>query len=181
MTGDDGFWVFGYGSLMWRPGFEFLEVQLATVHGYHRAFCIYSWTYRGTRARPGLVLGLDRGGSCPGRAYRVADERVAEVRRYLVERELEYEVYRQVTCRAALADGRRVPALCHVANRACAQYAGKLAERRVVELVLQGEGSTGSCREYLANTVAHLDEMGLADGPLHELARRVETAASTAA
>ncbi|MEE8545962.1 MAG: gamma-glutamylcyclotransferase [Alphaproteobacteria bacterium] len=172
----DGFWVFGYGSLMWRPGFDHLEMHPATLHGYHRAFCIYSWRYRGTRARPGLVLGLDRGGSCRGRAYRVADDKADAVRRYLDDREMEYEVYRQLMCRVGLDDGRRVAALCHVVNRSCHQYTGRLSEQRTVALIRQGRGIMGSCGEYLANTVRHLDEMGIGDGPLHRLEALVRVA-----
>ena len=171
-----GFWVFGYGSLMWRPGFDYLEMHLATLYGYHRAFCIYSWRYRGTRARPGLVLGLDRGGSCRAPAYRVADDQADAVRRYLYDREMEYEVYRQLMCRVALEDGRRVAALCHVVNRSCAQYTGRLSEQRTAALIRQGRGTTGSSRDYLFNTVRHLDEMGLANGPLHRLEALVRAA-----
>jgi len=172
----DGFWVFGYGSLMWRPGFDYLEMRPATLHGYHRAFCIYSWHLRGTRERPGLVLGLDRGGSCVGRAYRVAEEKVGEVRRYLHEREMDNQVYRQLMCAVKLADGRRVRALCHVASRDNAQYAGPLPEPRIAALIRQGRGRGGTCRDYLFNTVRHLDELGLADGPLHRLETLVRAA-----
>jgi cation transport protein ChaC len=177
-TTDGAQWVFGYGSLMWRPGFDYLEAHPATLYGYHRAFCIYSWTYRGTRDRPGLVLGLDHGGSCVGRAYRIAAAEVEAVRQYLHDREMEYDVYRQAMCPVRLADGRRVPALAHVVNRTGRQYTGKLAEPRMVELVLQGSGDMGSCHEYLANTVEHLDDLGIADGPLHRLLAQVERARS---
>ncbi len=177
MGARDDFWVFGYASLMWRPGFDYLEVRPATVYGHHRALCIYSWLYRGTKACPGLVFGLDRGGSCLGRAFRVAADRTEAVRDYLFAREMEYAVYRQVTLAARLADGRRVAAFSHVVDRACEQYAGKLSEARLVELVRQGHGTMGSCRDYLVNTVAHLDELGIRDGPLHKLLARVEATA----
>ncbi len=173
---DERLWVFGYGSLMWRPGFSYLDVQPATVHGYHRAFCILSWDYRGTRERPGLVFGLDRGGSCVGRAFRVAPEQAENVRDYLYEREMDDGVYRQVTCRVALGDGQRVPALAHAVNHDNPRYARKLSHERMVELVLQGTGKAGPCREYLANTVHHLDEMGIGDGPLHRLQAMVRLA-----
>ncbi len=173
-TGD--IWVFGYGSLMWRPGFAHRAVVPALLRGYHRAFCVTSFRHRGTRDRPGLVLGLDRGGSCRGRAYRVADDKAEAVRRYLYDREMEYEVYRQLMCRVGLDDGRRVAALCHVVNRSCRQYTGRLSEQRTVALIRQGWGIMGSCGEYLANTVRHLDEMGLANGPLHRLEALVRVA-----
>ena len=140
------------------------------------AFCVYSRTYRGSRERPGLVLGLDRGGSCVGRAYAVPAGRIDEVRRYLHDREMEYDVYRQATCHARRADGRRVAALTHVVNRSGSQYTGRLDEARMVELVLQGRGSMGTCRDYLASTVRYLDDIGIADGSLHRLLARLEAA-----
>ena len=173
MTVHRDLWVFAYGSLMWKPGFGYLEAEPATLYGYHRAFCVYSWTYRGTRERPGLVLGLDAGGSCVGRAYRVAAGEADGVRAYLHAREMDRGIYRQVIRRVGIGDGRRVPALCHVANRLSPLYAGKLSDQRMAELILQGKGRMGPCREYLLNTVRHLDELGIRDGPLHRLMGRV--------
>ena len=85
---DAPFWVFAYGSLMWRPGFPHADSRPAVLHGYHRALCVYSTRYRGTPERPGLVLGLDRGGSCRGRVRRVSGEDAGHVRAYLTEREM---------------------------------------------------------------------------------------------
>ncbi len=168
MTEGAQLWVFGYGSLMWRPGFAHEEIQPALLRGYHRAFCVYSVHYRGTSARPGLVLGLDRGGSCRGRAYRVAARDADEVIAYLDAREQVTSVYlrRRVTIEIS---GNRVPAVTYVADRAHRQYAAKLSLPRAAEIILKGRGIAGDNPDYLENTVAHLDELGIVDGPLHEL------------
>ena len=168
MTEDNPLWIFGYGSLMWRPGFAHEAGAPALLRGYHRAFCIYSVHYRGTRARPGLVLGLDRGGSCRGHAYRVAAGNAEAVIAYLDAREQVTAVYerRRVTIDIA---GERVPAITYVADRAHGQYAGKLTPCRVADIIRAGHGIAGDNLVYLEHTVAHLDELGIADGPLHDL------------
>lgn len=166
-------WFFGYGSLLWRPGFAADELREAWLHGYHRSLCIYSWVHRGTEARPGVVLGLDRGGSCRGRVFGVAPDRAGEVLAYLDGRELVTEVYRRKRLQVNTAAGR-VPAWCYVARHDHPQYAGRLDEDRLVELVRQGVGRSGACRDYLLSTVGHLEEMGILDGPLHALADRLD-------
>ena len=162
------FRIFGYGSLMWRPGFEYVEALPALLHGWRRGFCIYSHRYRGTAENPGLVLGLDRGGSCRGIVYRVAGPNVRAVVDYLWGREMIAGVYlpRLVTVRQA--DG---PMECHafVADRRHDQYAGGLPHSEMVSIIGRAAGETGSNREYLANTVRHMDELGITDGPLHRL------------
>jgi glutathione-specific gamma-glutamylcyclotransferase len=165
-------WIFAYGSLMWRPGFDHELVLDARLHGYHRALCVYSWVHRGTRERPGLVLGLDRGGSCRGRALAIAREREAEVLAYLDARELVTDVYQRRRLPVTTAKGR-FAAWCYTVRQDHAQYAGKLAEDRVVELVRHGAGRSGRCCDYVVSTVSHLEQMGIADGPLHALARRL--------
>ena len=237
---DDGdIWVFGYGSLMWNPGFPHVEVRPATLRGYHRAFCLYSEHYRGTPERRGLVLGLDRGGSCVGRAFRIAAGEADAAMDYLIKREMfghDVDVYVLKWLKVALGDdtsvsqpverfgntsspsprgregrgllhrggnafpandppldlppagrGERivggdrghasgspgVRAACFVVNRAHEHYAGKLAPERIAEIVGGASGKSGSNREYLANTIAHLDELGIADGPLHRVQRLV--------
>jgi cation transport protein ChaC len=168
------FWVFGYGSLMWRPEFPYRKVEAALLRGWHRAFCIWSHHYRGTRARPGLVLGLDRGGACRGRAFLVAREDAAEVARYLHGREMITGVYEPRYLTVELASGRRVRAAAYLADRCHPQYAGKLAPERLLEIICAAHGSAGSNLDYLRNTVAHLDELGIADGPLHRLLAMAE-------
>jgi glutathione-specific gamma-glutamylcyclotransferase len=168
-----GFWVFAYGSLMWKPGFEFAEACPALLRGYHRAFCIASTHYRGSREKPGLVLGLDRGGACRGRAYRVDATHAAEVARYLHEREMVGGVYEPRWLKIETPKGRRIAA-AYVADRNNEHYAGKLSEDRIVAAIRRGVGVAGSNRDYLRSTVEHLDELGIADGPLHGLLRRVE-------
>jgi cation transport protein ChaC len=161
--------VFGYGSLMWEPGFRPDQRSLARVHGYHRRFCVYSHRYRGTPDRPGLVLGLDHGGSCHGLAFRIPPERLEAVLGYLWRREMLTRVYRPTILSARLDSGRPVRALAFVVDRWHRQYAGGLTPLQTAALVLQGHGGRGPCRDYLANTLAHLSELGLEDRGLKQL------------
>ncbi len=166
------FWVFGYGSLMWNPGFATPETRAARLHGWHRAFCIYSEHYRGTPGRPGLILGLLPGGSCRGLAHRLPARQYDAVRRYLIHREIDNDgVYRETIRPIHLDDGRTVPALVYLADRQHRQFAGKLPLAKAVALVRNGHGATGSNLDYVKNTVAHLVEMGLRDRALEALAR----------
>ncbi len=167
-------WVFAYGSLMWHAGFATPETQAARLHGFHRAFCIYSEHYRGTPQKPGLILGLLAGGSCRGLAHRLPVRGYRQVRRYLWRREIENDgVYEEVVRPIHLSDGRTVQALVYLADRQHRQFAGKLPLATAIRLVRQGNGATGSNVAYVKNTVAHLRELGLRDQPLEELARRV--------
>ncbi|MBF0306917.1 MAG: gamma-glutamylcyclotransferase [Alphaproteobacteria bacterium] len=165
----DDFWVFAYGSLMWRPGFEHIEARAALLRGYHRDMCVVSTIYRGTPECPGLVMGLDRGGACRGRAFRVASENEAAVRAYLDDREMVTMVYTPRMLPVTLEDGRRIPAWCFVVRRDHPQYAGRLPPAEAARLIRQGVGRAGCAREYLALTVAHLEDMGILDGALHRL------------
>ena len=164
--------MFAYGSLMWRPDFPFQEVLDARLHGYHRSLCVYSFVHRGTREVPGVVLGLDRGGSCRGRLFRIEPDREAEVLAYLDAREMVTAVYRRKRLHATSARGRH-PAWAYVVRQEHEQYAGKLGQAALLALIRQGEGVSGRCRDYLLSTVAHLEGMGIVDGPLHELAQRL--------
>ena len=167
-------WVFGYGSLMWRPGFVFEEEQPARLHGAHRSLCIYSHVHRGTPERPGLVLGLDRGGSCRGIAFRVAPRRWNETLAYLRAREQVTAVYveamRPVTL---IGSGRVVRALCYVVDRRHPQYAGALSPEAQFERVRQGRGRSGDNADYVLATVEHLAELGVDDPALRVLAERL--------
>ncbi len=176
-SGED-FWVFAYGSLMWRPGFEFLDRQPALLRGYHRAFCVISHHYRGTAEKPGLVLGLDRGGACRGRAFRVAAAEADHVIGYLHNREMITGVYdpRWLTVETPLGICR---AAAFVVDRNHEQYAGKLSARQTADYIAQGVGVMGTNLDYLRSTVAHLDELGIGDGALHRLLRIVEEAAAS--
>ncbi len=174
------FWVFGYGSLMWRPGFDYVEQATARLDGLHRALCVYSWVHRGTREKPGLVLGLDRGGSCRGVAYRVAGRNRESVIAYLTERELVTEVYRAVWRTIRFAEGGHPPvkALTYLADRDHVQYAGRLPREKLLAMVRDGAGRSGANRDYVINTAAHLKALGLNDAVLDWLAAELKGAES---
>ncbi len=168
------FFVFAYGSLMWRPDFPFLELEPATLYGYHRAFCITSTHYRGTLETPGLVLGLDRGGQCVGRLYRIAAQDAADVAEYLHQRELITGCYEPKQVILHLADARKRHGIAYVADRAHYQYAGKLSDEQVARVIRHAIGVNGTNHEYLRNTVKHLEDMGIADGRLHRILKLLE-------
>lgn len=169
-------WIFGYGSLMWAPGFRYAERHVARAFGYHRALCILSNRYRGTPERPGLVVGLSRGGSCYGMAYRVPAARVARVLAALWQREMLNRVY--IPRMIALRIGRRrLRALAFVADTSHPQYAGELDLDRRAWLVAQGVGQRGRCLDYLRRTLAHMAALGVRDPHLE----RVLSAASALA
>jgi len=164
-------WVFGYGSLMWQPGFAHVEAVHARVSGYRRAFCIYSLHYRGTPRRPGLVLGLDRGGMCEGIAFRVPAAEASSVRRYLRVRELVTGVYREARVPATLLrEGRPVVrALVFIAERAHPAYAGHLPLALESRLIRKARGLTGSNLDYVLNTARHLAELGIRERKIERL------------
>ena len=167
-------WVFGYGSLMWRPGFSFLERQPARLHGRRRAFCIYSVHHRGTYQRPGLVLGLAPGGSVRGFAYRVAAADWPEVYAYLREREQPTETYFEAEAEVRLGDGRRVPALIFLSDFAHQQWAGNLTLEEQAMMIAGASGLSGPNIDYLRDLVMHLHEEGIADAGMERLLTMVE-------
>jgi glutathione-specific gamma-glutamylcyclotransferase len=165
-------WVFGYGSLMWRPGFEFIEQVPARLIGEHRALCVYSFDHRGTPEKPGLVLGLDRGGACRGTAFRVAASLRDATVDYLRGREQTTHVYREVMRSVWLEDEarRRVSALAYVVDRGHVQYAGRLTLAEQLRYVQQGHGRSGNNRDYVLATVKSIEAQGFRDAQLHQLA-----------
>jgi cation transport protein ChaC len=169
-------WVFGYGSLMWRPGFDVLERVPAKLIGMHRALCVYSFVHRGTPEKPGLVMGLDRGGMCRGVAYRVAAAKREETIAYLREREQVTSVYLETMRRIALEDEtrRQVRALCYAVDRGHVQYAGRLSVDESVHYVRQGHGRSGNNRAYVIETVRALEALGYRETELHLVAERLK-------
>lgn len=162
-------WIFGYGSLIWRPGFAYLERRRARLDGRHRALCIYSVRYRGTPDRPGLVFGLDIGGTCEGVAFRVAAEQAEAVARYLRDREQVTGVYRCRWRPVALQGGGEVRALHFLADRDHPQYAGRLTLSEEAAIVRSAKGTAGTNSEYVLSTAAHLRELGIRDRRLERL------------
>jgi cation transport protein ChaC len=167
-------WVFGYGSLMWRPGFPHAERVSATLHGRRRAFCIYSVHHRGTHERPGLVLGLAAGGAVRGAAFRVAEADWPQVYAYLLEREQPTETYIEARRAVRLADGRRVDCLVFLSDVRHAQWAGALSLERQAELIAGARGLSGPNVEYLRDLVGHLREEGVRDAGMEQLLHMVE-------
>jgi cation transport protein ChaC len=162
-------WIFGYGSLMWSPGFRASEKSAALARGYHRAMCILSHRYRGTPDKPGLVMGLCRGGSCWGMAFRVPAVRVRRVLAMLWRREMLNRVYKPKLIPVMVAPGarggraKRLRALAFVADTAHRQYVGELDLHGRARLVAQGIGERGHCVDYIRNTLEHMLTLGLND------------------
>lgn len=170
MTVMQHLWVFGYGSLMWNPGFVHDAAEPAVIEGFHRALCVRSTIYRGTPERPGLVLGLDAGGTCHGMAFRVPLPDWPQALAYLRAREQVTMVYREVEVQAQLTrGGAQVTALTFVVDRAHEQYMGALALAARIALVRQGHGRSGPCRDYVQATVDHLRELNIRDADLEEV------------
>lgn len=171
------FWVFGYGSLMWRPGFAYARCETALLYGAHRSLCVYSYVHRGTPERPGLVLGLDRGGTCKGLAFAVEPENWQATLAYLRKREQVTLVYKEATRTVRLASGESVPALCYLVDRDHEQYAGKLDLQQQLALVRASHGQSGPNTDYVMNTQAHLVETGTRDPALSWLTQQLQSGA----
>ncbi|HVV92051.1 MAG TPA: gamma-glutamylcyclotransferase [Hyphomicrobiales bacterium] len=166
-------WVFGYGSLIWNPAFEFAERRVGLIHGWHRRFCLWMISGRGSPEVPGLMLALDRGGSCRGIAYRLSERQVADELILVWRREMLSGVYHARWVEAATATGP-VRAITFTANRAHDRFVA-LPEERVAEMVGQARGALGSCRDYLDRTVEHLETLGFRDAALERIRARVGT------
>ncbi len=161
---------------MWRPGFDFRRSFSGTLYGFHRRLCVYSHQYRGTPAKPGLVFGLDRGGSCHGMVFEVERSLWPETLAYLREREQITNVYIEVFKRVRVqALDHTVDALAFVVNRGHTQYAGKLPAEELFRLTKQGQGQFGACEEYVRNTAQHLRQLGIHDGRLETLVALLDT------
>jgi len=169
-TNTGNLWVFAYGSLMWRPGFPFFESRVAHIQGYHRSFCVLSHVHRGTVDRPGLVLGLDQGGSCTGIAYRVADEYREQTIDYLREREQVTNVYIEKYLPAEAEVTGPVSSLAYIVDRAHHQYAGNLPDEEKLALIRDGVGVSGTNPDYVRSTYEQLRRIGIED---KEMARLV--------
>jgi cation transport protein ChaC len=163
----DAFWVFGYGSLMWKPGFEYTSCRQARLYGYRRALCVLSYIYRGSPDYPGLVFGLVTGGSCVGRAFRVAKPRCVATYDYLMQREMIRGVYKPCWLPVRTPAGR-VSALCFIADPGHEQYVWGMSEAELVSRIRRARGKGGTNIEYIVNTCHQLRDLGI-DAP--ELAR----------
>lgn len=169
----NGFWVFGYGSLVWQPEFEYTERQIARLHGYGRSFCMRSIHHRGTVADPGLVLALDAGDhSCDGVAFFVSPDHAELTLAALRERELVSSAYLEMVLPVMLRDGRHVDAVSYVIDRDHDQYCALSLEEQA-QIIAVAHGGRGPNAEYLLNTASHLADLGLEDPELTWLSDRV--------
>jgi cation transport protein ChaC len=168
-------WVFGYGSLLWNPGFEVEEHVIATLPGYARSFCMRSIHHRGTEEHPGLVLALDEepAHACEGVALAVKQGTEAQTLDYLRERELISSAYLERELKIDLSDGRRVTAVVYVINPDHVQYCGGLPLEEQARIISTAIGGMGPNTEYLHNTARHLAEIGLHDPDIEWLSQRV--------
>lgn len=165
-------WIFGYGSLMWRPGFRYLEQHPARLDGYHRAACIYSRHHRGTDQVPGLVLGLDAGGFCLGIAFRIHINDRPQIIDYLYEREMIGYAYKPA-CVTVEVSGETVTAYTFIADPGHDHYAGNLGLDRAAEVIMRAQGISGLNRDYLMSTVQKLEAEGFAEPELQALRHKV--------
>ena len=154
---------------MWNPGFDFIEVQRARAHGVHRAPCIYSWVHRGTRERPGIVLGLAQGGACIGKAFKISEDNRAETLEYLRARELVTNVYLERIRPVVLESGVSVKAVTYIADAKHEQYAGRLGHDALIAQIKGAVGKSGPNESYITDTADHLREMGIKDGLMERI------------
>ncbi|WP_353172011.1 gamma-glutamylcyclotransferase [Paracandidimonas soli] len=172
-TGQD-LWVFGYGSLIWRPEFDFTEQRMALLRGYHRSLCLWSRINRGTPEQPGLVFGLDAGGSCKGVVYRIPASRIADTMDALWRREMPSGAYTPKWLETRTDDGP-VAALAFVMNRHTDAYVRDLPQERLIDIVRTAHGTYGPCLEYVVETSRALRRSGIQDARLEALMRQLQT------
>ena len=166
-------WIFAYGSLMWNPGLAFVAKRVGTIYGFHRNFCLWSRINRGTPDKPGLVLTLERGGSCRGLAFRLTGSTSRDELRALWRREMSLGSYHPRWLEFH-AGADRIPALAFIVNRACSGYAGRLPMEAMVQSIATARGKFGSSAEYLFQTQAALESHGILDSRVKRLADRVK-------
>lgn len=169
----NGIWIFAYGSLMWNPAFHFVEKRQARLYGYHRSFCLKTPIGRGSPDCPGLVLGLDRGGSVQGVALRIDEAQADEELDVIWSREMLAGSYRPTWVRLNGTDGSSFHAIAFVMRRDCDRYAGHMNEEEVAQCIAKAKGRLGPCSDYLENTVAAMDQIGIGGTQLHRLRDRV--------
>ncbi len=167
-------WLFAYGSLIWNPAFHYVERRIGAVHGLHRRFCLWTNLGRGTPDRPGLVLGLDRGGRCRGVLYRLAAAEFDTELEIVWRREMVTGAYRPRWVEAVTVEGR-VRALTFVINRDHDRYARALGDDELIRTLATAQGALGSCADYLFHTASHLTQLGIADAALERLCTAVRT------
>lgn len=169
-------WVFGYGSLIWNPGFAYSDAQIGTLPGFRRSFCMRSIHHRGTVENPGLVLALDEDATacCEGLAFEIPARIAEETLEYLRARELISAAYLEAIHAVTLKDGRRVDAVTYVIDRAHNQYCGGLPLAEQAQIIARAIGGRGTNAEYLINTAAHLTGLGLHDTELAWLVDEVQ-------
>jgi cation transport protein ChaC len=172
------FWIFAYGSLMWNPKFTYDACHAATIRGYHRSFRLWSRINRGTPENPGLVLTLERGGSCRGLVYRIAPDLVQEQMNLIWKREMNYDSYRPRWLNCAVG-GEKMKALCFTVNRRCSGYTGEIPEEVMVEAIASAAGRYGPAYEYLFKTTETLHEHGIRDARVEHLANLVKARLAT--
>jgi glutathione-specific gamma-glutamylcyclotransferase len=166
-------WVFGYGSLIWNPAIHTVERRMAELRGYHRRFCLWTHLGRGSAECPGLMLALERGGSCRGVAYRLATAEAEHELLILWQREMVTGAYSPRWVKVRTPEGP-LAAITFAINRTHSRYAGRLSEAEIAATIARAEGALGRCCSYLFSTVEHLRELGLGDRPLERLAARVK-------
>ncbi len=157
------FWFFAYGSLMWNPEFPYLRRETARLYGYHRRFCLWSVEYRGSLSQPGLVMGLDRGGSCVGQAFLICRNNASEIIRRLNEREMITGAYQSKLKQLKLQSGEQVSGVCLISRRDHPQYAPGLDSQTIIDIVRKARGKRGSNREYVINTARQMEQIGMLD------------------
>jgi len=169
-------WVFGYGSLMWKPGFRYLDSGPARLYGFSRRLCLWSIHYRGTPERPGLVVGLIPGGSCHGMAFQIDERCREETLQYLHDREMTNYAYRPIVKSVYLENGNKAEALTFVSRKDHKQFASLNSDNDIINIIKEAEGPMGTNTDYIINTVAHLKEIGIHDTRLCRIANCLKAA-----